>query len=89
MEHKLEIKNDNGDIKEFDVLFTFESQNKDKFYVIYTDHKKDADGNIIVYSSYYYKEDNEKKLHEVKEKNEIDFINEVCKSIEYDILDKE
>ena len=53
MEEKILIKNDNGEEKEFTVLFTFESNETGKKYVTYTDYSKDYKGNINCYSGYY------------------------------------
>ena len=44
MEEKILIKNDMGEEKEFDVLFTFESKETGKKYVTYTDYTKDYKG---------------------------------------------
>lgn len=50
MKEKLIVQNDH-DQKEFDVLFTFESDHTHKQYVAYTDYSKDNDGNINCFSS--------------------------------------
>ena len=41
MEEKILIKNDQGEEKEFDILFTFESNETGKKYVTYTDYTKE------------------------------------------------
>ena len=53
MEEKILIKNDMGEEKEFDVLFTFDSKENGNKYVTYTDYTKDYKGNINCYSGYY------------------------------------
>lgn len=53
MEEKIIIKNENNEEKEFDILFTFESENTNKKYVTYTDYSKDYKGNIRCLSSMY------------------------------------
>ncbi len=85
MDNKILIKNDNGKEIEYDILFTFESNDEKKQYVVYTKYEKDKDGNIITYSSYYYNDDGERKLYNVDSADEIKYIDEVINSIEYDI----
>jgi uncharacterized protein YrzB (UPF0473 family) len=53
MRETIKIKNNNGESKEFDVLFTFESENTKKKYVTYTDYEKDEEGNLKCYSGYF------------------------------------
>ena len=52
MNNKLKIKNDKGEEKEFDILFSFESENNGKNYVVYTDFTKEND-TIKCYASIY------------------------------------
>ena len=39
--NKIRVINDAGEEKEFDPLFTFESDETKKSYIVYTDHEKD------------------------------------------------
>ena len=39
----------------YDVLFTFDSEETNKSYIVYTDNTLDEDGNIQVYASTYQK----------------------------------
>ena len=77
MEEKILIKNDLGEEKEFDVLFTFNSKETGKKYVTYTDYTKDYKGNQNCYSGYY--EGN--KLLPVESEKEINFIKETLKTL--------
>ena len=52
MQDKILIKNDQGQEKEFDILFTFTSNDTGKDYITYTDYEKDEQGNIKCYSVY-------------------------------------
>lgn len=47
------IKDNNGENVECEVLFTFSSNETNKNYVIYTDHKTDDTGSINVYANTY------------------------------------
>ena len=77
MEEKILIKNDLGEEKEFDVLFTFNSKETGKKYVTYTDYKKDEKGNLKCYSGYYEGE----KLLPVTTEIELKVIDEMLKTI--------
>ena len=66
MQDKILIKNDQGQEKEFDILFTFTSNDTGKDYITYTDYEKDEQGNIKCYSVY---KDNDKLLPVTTEKD--------------------
>lgn len=51
MKDKVKIINDDGTTIEYDVLFSFDIE--DKKYVVYTDYKKDEEGNILTSSAEY------------------------------------
>ena len=84
MKETIKIKNNNGESKEFDVLFTFESTNTKRKYVTYTDYEKDESGNIKCYSGYYKRE----KLLPVTTEAELTIIEETLKTITASIKDK-
>jgi len=52
-ENKFKIIDKNGKEVEFEVLFTFESDETKKNYMVYTDNTKDKDGNTKVYASVF------------------------------------
>lgn len=57
------VINDQGKEVECEVLFTFESDETKKNYIVYTDNSVDAEGNTRVYASIYNPgEDNTKLL---------------------------
>ena len=45
--------NQDGEEIVYDVLFTYESEETHKNYIVYTDQSKDEAGNIQVYASTY------------------------------------
>ena len=55
MEEKMTFKvfDENGKEIECEVLFTFESDETHKNYIVYTDNTTDEDGNTKVYASIY------------------------------------
>ena len=55
MEEKMTftVTDENGKNTEFEVLFTFESDETKKNYIVYTDNTIDEEGNTKVYASIY------------------------------------
>ena len=47
------VTNEEGKEIECEVLFTFESEETNKNYIVYTDHTQDEEGNTKVYASVY------------------------------------
>ena len=56
------VMDDNGKEIECEVLFTFESEETKKNYIVYTDNTIDDDGNTKVYASVYNPNEEETKL---------------------------
>ena len=52
-EMKFTITNEEGKEMTCEVLFTFDSEETGKNYIVYTDNTKDEEGNIKVYASIY------------------------------------
>ena len=58
---------ENGNEVIYDVLFTFESEETNKNYIVYTDNKIDeVTGNIEVYASIYDPNDPKSKLEAIE-----------------------
>lgn len=59
MDEKMTFKifDENGNATECEVLFTFDSEETEKNYIVYTDNTKDDEGNTKVYASIYHPED--------------------------------
>lgn len=56
------VVNDDGKEIECEVLFTFESDETKKNYIVYTDNTIDEEGNTKVYASIYNPDQDETKL---------------------------
>ena len=54
---KIVVKNSSGEEIECDILFTFDSEDTNKSYIVYTDNTKDELGNTKVYANTF--DDNE------------------------------
>ena len=55
MEEKMtfKLKNNEGKEVEYEVLFTFDSDETNKSYIVYTDDSKDDEGKVRVFASSY------------------------------------
>ncbi len=84
MQETITIKNDLGEEKTFDVLFTFESNDTGKKYITYTDYTKDYKGNINCYS---VMQDGDKLLP-VETEKELIFINDTLKTLTTELSEK-
>ncbi len=63
-------------------LFTFESEETKKNYVVYTDNSRDKDGNIRVFASIYEVSDKGNKLLPIKSEKEWKVIETILESIQ-------
>ena len=73
-----------------DVLFTFDSDETGKSYVVYTDNTKDQTGNIQVYASTYQKgEGTSAKLDPIETDKEWKIIETILNTIQETVKDKE
>lgn len=81
MDEKIKIKNDKGEEKEYNLLFSFDSKKTGKSYITYTAFEKDEEGNIKCYSS----ELDNGKLNPVTTEEELETIDELLKSLQESI----
>ena len=79
---KFIVLDDKGKEIECEPLFTFESEETKKQYVVYTDNSKDKDGNIRVFASIYEVTDKGNKLLPIKSEKEWKVIETILKSIQ-------
>ena len=79
---KFIILDDKGKEIECEPLFTFESEETKKNYVVYTDNSKDKDGNIRVFASIYEVTDKGNKLLPIKSEKEWKIIETILESIQ-------
>ena len=78
---KIIIKNELGEEIECDVLFTFDNNDTNKSYIVYTDNTKDELGNIKVYANTYNEEDEEGVLGNIETDEEWAVIEQIFSSI--------
>ena len=76
------VVNEEGKEIECEVLFTFESEETKKNYIVYTDNTKDSEGNIKVYASIYNPEADNTELLPVETDREWKVIETILESIQ-------
>lgn len=64
------VLDENGREIKCEALFTFESEETGKSYIVYTDNSVDAEGNTRVYASIYDPESDEQKLMPIESEKE-------------------
>ena len=79
---------ENGVEVVYDVLFTFESEETGKNYIVYTDNQKDEKGNIEVYASIYYPNDPQSKLEAIETEKEWKVIETILETLQEEVRNK-
>ena len=79
---KFMILDDKGKQVECEPLFTFESEETKKQYVVYTDNSLDKDGNVRVFASIYNVTDKGGELLPIKTEKEWKVIETIIESIQ-------
>ena len=87
MEDKNTIKvvNDKGETIVCDILFTFDSEETGKSYIVYTDNSKDENGKVRVYASIYNPNDPKTKLEDIKTDKEWKIIDTILQTLQEEI----
>ncbi len=78
---KILIKDKDNVTHECDILFTFDSDETKKSYVVYTDNTKDELGNTKVYANTFDPFSNEGNLGEIETEKEWTTIEQIFASI--------
>ena len=79
---------ENGNEVVYDVLFTFESDETGKNYIVYTDNSRDETGNIQVYASIYDPEDPKSKLEAITTDKEWKVIETILETLQEEVRKK-
>ncbi len=80
---KFTLKDEYGNETEYDVLLTFDNEETDKSYVVYTDHSQDVDGNIQVFANSYVK--GSTSLDPIETDREWDIIDKILETIQEEV----
>lgn len=70
---------------ECEVLFTFESEETNKNYIVYTDNTTDEEGNVKVYASIYNPEEEEPRLIPIETEKEWKIIETILDELQAEI----
>lgn len=86
MEEKMTftVTNDEGKDIEYEVLFTFDSDETKKNYIVYTDNTKDENGNTRVYASIYTPSEEVTELFPIETDKEWKIIDTILKELQED-----
>ena len=76
------LKNDLGEEKTYEMLFTFDSEVTKKSYMVYTYHYVDKDGKERVYASIYDPSGEDQNIYPIETEAEWDVIENILNSIQ-------
>ena len=76
------LTNEEGIEVEYEVLFTFESEETKKNYIVYTDNTTDEEGNTKVYASIYTPDQAETELKPIETDKEWKIIETILEQIQ-------
>ena len=76
------VMNDEGKEIECEALFTFESDETKKNYIVYTDNTKDESGNTKVYASIYNPEEESTTLQPIETEKEWKIIETILSELQ-------
>ena len=79
------VINDEGKEIECEVLFTFESDETKKNYIVYTDNTIDEEGNTKVYASIYNPDQDETKLLPIETDKEWKIIETILDELQNEV----
>ncbi|MBE6144065.1 MAG: DUF1292 domain-containing protein [Firmicutes bacterium] len=84
-EMTFKMVDENGKEKECEVLFTFESDETHKNYIVYTDNTTDESGNTRVYASIFDPKDPNSKLLPIDTEKEWSIIKTILAEIQNEV----
>ncbi len=84
-EMTFKILDENGKEKECEVLFTFESDETHKNYIVYTDNTSDESGNTKVFASVFNPDDPNSKLLPIETEKEWSIIKTILSEIQNEV----
>ena len=87
MEEKntIKISNDKGQEIICDILFTFDSEETGKSYIVYTDNTREESGKVRVYASIYNPNDPKSKLEDIKTDKEWKIIETILETLQEEV----
>ena len=84
-DNQFTVLTDQGEEVKCDVLFTFDSEENGRSYVVYTDNSVDADGNINVYASIYDPSSDSSALLPIETEEEWAMVRDILNKLQQEI----
>lgn len=84
-QNTFKVVNDQGKEVTCHILFTFDSEETKKSYIVYTDDSKDEKGNIQVYASVFHPDDPNTKLEEIETEKEWKVIETILETLQEEV----
>ncbi len=82
---KFKVIDENGKEIECEVLFTFESDETNKNYIVYTDNTTDENGNTKVYASVYTPDSEDLNLQPIETDKEWKIIETILNELQEEV----
>ena len=76
---------EDGNETVYDILFTFESEETHKNYIVYTDNTRDEAGNVEVYASIYDPENPHSRLEAIETEKEWKVIETILETLQEEV----
>lgn len=83
------VTDKNGNETEYEILFTFESEDTNKKYIVYTDNELDKDEMIKTYASIYEENGKELKLTPITDDKEWNLVEKLINQATEEIKTEE
>ena len=76
------VTDKSGSTVEYEILFTFDSDETKKSYIVFTDNTTDEDGSIVTYAATYDKTGESLELQDIETDEEWNLIEHLLSNIE-------
>ncbi len=76
------VTDNSGETIEYEILFTFDSDETKKSYIVFTDNNTDEDGSLITYAATYSKIGEKLELKDIETDKEWNLIENLLAQIE-------
>ncbi|MCI8670634.1 MAG: DUF1292 domain-containing protein [Bacilli bacterium] len=76
------VTDEKGKATEYEILFTFDSDETKKSYIVFTDNTEDDAGSLNTYAATYNKDGNKLELKDIKTDKEWDLIENLLSQFE-------
>lgn len=83
------VINNEGEEVVCNILFTFDSEETKKSYIVYTDNTTDESGNIQVYASIFNPDDPNTKLEPIETEKEWKVIETILETLQEEVKNKQ